>query len=150
MIDSRKMKLDDAVTLQNMMDSERPEYLSHFTAFIEPGSLYRQCLAAKSDSFFSLIINNHLAGFFCLRGIDRGFAKPSFGIYVSSNYQGKGLARMALNRAEECCAQLSISWMMLKVADTNVRAFQLYKRNGFVPTGRCPQSGQIEMEKRIQ
>ena len=148
-IESREMSPDDAIALQKMMESEDPVYLSHFTAFSEPGSLYRQCRAAKRDGFFSLIINNHLAGFFCLRGIDRGYTKPSFGVYVSSKYQGKGLARLALLKAQQWCDEHSISWIILKVADTNDRAYQLYKRNRFVPTGRCPQSGQTIMEKRI-
>ena len=148
-IESREMNPNDAITLQRMMGLEKPTYLSHFTAFSEPGALYNQCLAAKSDGFFSLFMNNQLAGFFCMRGIDQGYTKPSFGVYVSSKYQGKGLARMALIDAEKWCEKHSIPWIMLKVADTNNRAYQLYTRNGFVPTGRCTQSGQTMMEKRI-
>lgn len=148
-IETRRMKPCEAITLQNMMVAEKREYLSHFTAFTEPNSLYMQCLTAKNDGFFSLIFNNQLAGFFCLRGIDEGYDKPSFGVYVSSNHQGKGLARMALIKAEKWCKQLSIARIMLKVANTNSRALRLYKLNGFVPTRHCPKSGQVVMEKKV-
>ena len=148
-IEVRAMNSEDANELQAMMFAEQPSYLTHFTAFDEPDSLLQQCISAKHDAFFTLFENNSLAGFFCLRGIDKGYSRPSFGVYVTSKYQGKGLARAALREACLWCKKRSITNMILKVANENIRAKELYEQSGFVTIGMCAQSGQIKMEKRI-
>lgn len=143
------MDSNAAIILQQMMDSEDSDYLTHLTAFKYPSSLHSQCLAADKDGFFSLTFYEDLAGFFCLRGIDRGYTKPSFGVFVSSKYKGNGIASQALLNAENWCKKRSIKCMMLKVSENNSRASDLYKNNGFVVVGLCPDSGQIVMEKRV-
>ncbi len=143
------MSPGEATALQKMMESECSEYLLHFTAFSEPSSLSNQISLARRDAFFSLFVNDCLAGFFCLRGLDLGYVRPSFGVYVASEYQGQGLARSALREAESWCRKNLVPAIMLKVAEKNRRAFDLYRTNGFRRIGFCARSGQMIMEKRL-
>lgn len=149
MIKVRIMTPEDANDLQTMMVDELPEYLAHFTAFDEPGSLFHQCVSAQQDAFFTLLYNELIAGFYCLRGLDEGYTRPSFGVYISSNSQGKGLARKALNDAYLWCQKHSVTILILKVAHQNQRARKLYEQSGFVAIENDSCSGQIIMEKRI-
>jgi RimJ/RimL family protein N-acetyltransferase len=149
MIDIRAMTEADAGMLQALMAAEKPDYLQHFTAFKEQDSLLMQCRTAQGDGFFALLLDGCLSGFFCLRGLDQGYARPSFGVYVTSSFQGQGLARAALQAAEQWCRQQGVSVLMLKVSAHNERASRLYQLFGFESVGRCPDSGQTIMEKRI-
>ena len=148
-IDIRAMTETDAGLLESLMAEEKPGYLQHFTAFKEPDSLLMQCRLAQRDGFFTLLLDDRLSGFFCLRGLDQGYAMPSFGVYVASSFQGQGLARGALQAAEQWCRQQGIPLLMLKVSAYNKRANRLYQSFGFEPVGCCPDSGQTIMEKRI-
>jgi len=149
MAESRRMTPEDAITLQKMMMMERPSYLENFTAFRSHDTLHIQCINAKNDGFFVLSLNNCLAGFFCLRGLDEGYEKPSFGVYVASKYQGKGLARLALKEASNWCKRHSLPAIILKVTKNNKRAYCLYRRYGFIPTEYCDKREDISMEKEI-
>lgn len=149
MPDIRPMSDADAIVLQALMAGETPEYLAHFTAFAEPGALRRKCSVARQDAFFTLLDSGRISGFFCLRGLDQGYVRPSFGVYVASSAQGRGLARAALQRAVVWCRQRGVPMLMLKVSVLNARAYRLYESCGFVPTGLCPDSGHTIMERRI-
>lgn len=149
MAEIRAMTPADAATLQALMAEEQQAYLAHFTAFAESGSLLRQCQKACRDSFFTLILDDRPNGFFCLRGLDEGYARPSFGVYVASSAQGRGMARAAVHAAVDWCRMRTFPVLMLKVSADNTRATRLYQSLGFVPVGVCPDSGQIVMEKRI-
>ena len=127
-----------------------PNILPTLLHLMSPGSLLRQCVSAKQDAFFTLLYNELLAGFYCLRGLDEGYARPSFGVYISSNSQGNGLARKALNDAYLWCQKHSISTLILKVAQQNQRARKLYEQSGFVAIENDSSGGQIIMEKRDQ
>lgn len=148
-IDIRAMTETDAGLLQSLMAEEKPDYLQHFTAFKEPGSLLMECRSAQCDGFFTLFLDERLGGFFCVRGLDQGYKRPSFGVYVASACRGKGLARASLQAAEQWCCQLEIPLLMLKVSIHNEQASRLYQSFGFEPVGQCSDSGQIIMEKRI-
>lgn len=147
--DIRAMTEADAGMLQALMAAEKPDYMQHFTAFKEQDSLLMQCRTARRDGFFTLLLDDRLSGFFCLRGLDQGYARPSFGVYIASLFQGQGLARAALQAAEQWCRQHGIPVLMLKVSAHNERAGRLYQSFGFEPVGQCSDSGQTIMEKRI-
>ncbi len=140
---------DQAVTLDGMMASENEGYLRHFTAFRPPHMLAMQVEAAKADRFFGLWQDEALSGFYCLRGFDEGYSRPSFGVYVHSRHRGRGLGARALEEALAWCAAHGIERMMLKTYDANTAAHKLYATHGFVDAGRCASSGQLVMEKVI-
>jgi ribosomal protein S18 acetylase RimI-like enzyme len=147
MAEVRPMSLADAKALEGMLKSEDAEYLHHFTAFSGEGELSGQSSAAVKDGFFCLTENGEVAGFFCLRGLDAGYARPSFGVYVSSRFQGRGLGRLALEHSFKWCHDRGIRKVMLKVAEENVRARSLYESAGFESLGYCPDTGHMMMEK---
>ena len=149
MIEYREMSSNDAIILQSMMMTEEPTYLTYFTAFSAHDALLSQCVNAIKDGFFVLTIDNNIAGFFCLRGLDSGYVKPSFGVYISSEHQGKGLARSALKEAAAWCKRYSLPAIILKVAKCNERAYQLYAQDGFLPVEQFAKRKDILMEKRI-
>ena len=149
MISIRTMNLFDAKALQALMATEKPDYLKYFTAFEEPDSLLHQCRTARNDRFFALLMDDCLSGFYCLRGLDQGYARASFGIYVASVFKGQGLAHAALQAAEQWCEQNGIPVLMLKVAAYNERASRIYQSFGFEAVGYCSDTGQIIMEKGV-
>lgn len=149
MPDIRPMTDADAIVLQALMAGEAPAYLAHFTAFAAPGALRQQCSFARQDAFFTLLDSGHISGFFCLRGLDQGYVRPSFGVYVASFAQGRGLARAAVLEAVAWCRQRGVPKLMLKVSARHARAYRLYETCGFVPAGLCPDSGQTIMEIKI-
>jgi RimJ/RimL family protein N-acetyltransferase len=148
-VDARPMTPEEAVDLERGMAAEDPTYLAHFSAFKVPGELQRQAAAAKRDAFFPIYSGGSLSGFYCVRGLDAGFARPSFGVYVASGAQGRGLARAALRDAVAWCRDHAIPKMMLKVSPLNEKARRAYLDAGFVAQGTCPDSGHTLMEKII-
>jgi RimJ/RimL family protein N-acetyltransferase len=150
MADVRSMSLADAQALEVMLKMEDTEYLHHFTPFSGEGVLTKQCGEAVKDGFFSLLENAEIAGFFCLRGLDNGYTRPSFGVYVSSRFQARGLGRFALDQALLWCRDRGIQKVMLKVAEDHARARTLYESTGFELLGYCPDTGHMMMEKVLR
>jgi len=144
------MTADDAAALETMMRSETSDYMVDFLAFAEGGALIRQQTESCRDSFMSLCADGSLAGFFCLRGLDAGYARPSFGVYVAGRFARQGLGRFALNEALRLCVENEIPSVMLKVAPTNRRARLLYENAGFIPFGQCADTGHDMMEKVLE
>lgn len=143
------MTKQDAIALQAMMQKEDPAYMLHFNAFNTSGELLRQSDAAQNDVYKSLFFRKNLAGFYCLRGLDAGYVKPSFGIYVASLYKGRGLAGEALTHALQWCHKQTIEIIMLKVSSENKIAWKLYHDAGFKVTGICDDTDHIVMEKGL-
>jgi len=150
MTEVHPMTVDDALTLEKMMRCESEAYLRNFLAFATSGELRRQCVAAKYDVFFSLFENGELAGFFCLRGLDMGYARPSFGVYVASSFKGHGHGHFALVCALDWCREQGNAKIMLKVAEDNVVARRMYEAAGFIPLGSCPDTGHLMMERGLE
>lgn len=145
--DDKPMTLDDAATLEARMAEETPAYIAHFLGFSQPGQLREQVSRARRDAFFSIFSDGALSGFYCLRGLDAGFARPSFGVYVASSSQGRGLARSALESAVTWCAARSIPVLMLKVSPDNHIAQRIYLNAQFIPKGTCPDTLHTIMER---
>lgn len=139
----------DCRILEKMMMDESRDYMRYFTAFSILGELMRQRADAKRDAFFSIVEEGVPVGFFCMRGLDVGYARPSFGVYISSGHGGRGLARLALQKALFWCQESGIKKVMLKVSEENLRARHLYESAGFQPLGRCPDTGHLIMEREI-
>jgi ribosomal protein S18 acetylase RimI-like enzyme len=85
-----------------------------------------------------------------LRGFDKGLARPAFGVFVASRSAGNGVARFALDRAVALCLARNVAALFLTVAETNRRALELYRRNGFKEIGLHPRTGQVMMERLLR
>ena len=145
----RPMQTEDLHQLETNLRSEGAEYMRYFTAFSSPGDLERQFTRARKDIFFAIETARTLAGFYCLRGFDAGYERPTFGIYVASTFAGRGVGSAALNNALSTCQHLNVRHVMLKVAQNHQRARLVYEAAGFLAAGSCPDTGQTVMFKEL-
>ena len=144
------MTNDDAVNLDEMLLSEQPAYIQHFFAFSKPNkNIEEQNKDSRNDVFFSLFVGNVIVGFYCLRGFDNNFEVPSFGVYVSSGFQGRGFATLALINSIDWCKQNSVGKVMLKVEESNIGALSIYKKHKFKFTRYCIDTGHMVFERKI-
>ena len=95
----RSMNQSDSAILTRMLSAETPDYIKFFSAFTSSKPLDVQFFQSKKDVYFTLESSDNVLGFYCLRGLDDGFDIPSFGVYVSSDFKGRSIARHALNHA---------------------------------------------------
>src|SRR4051812_32625047 len=140
----------DARLIWAMIEAEPAGYVDDFKPFASLDDLLSAVAAATADVYRSLLLDGALAGFFMLRGFDKGFARPAFGVFVASRSAGNGVARFALDQAVTLCLARGVAALFLTVAETNRRALELYQRNGFRAIGRHPQTGQVMMERLLR
>ena len=143
------MTPEEAARLEALMRAEDSAYMRDFVAFAEPGALGRQSRESRQDRFLSLHAGAELAGFFCLRGLDAGYSRPAFGVYVASRFAGRGLGRFAVAQALDLCREMGVERIMLKVAPGNRVARALYEDAGFRACGLCDDTGHQMMEKTV-
>jgi RimJ/RimL family protein N-acetyltransferase len=146
-IEARPLGAHDIAPLWSLMEGEPKSYMAGFTPF----SVFEQFRAAVAeaalDVYRGLWAAESLAGFYMLRGLDAGYARPSFGLYVNSRFAGQGIGTFAVDDALATCRDRHIPTVMLKVAETNTPARKVYERAGFRSIGICPDSGQTVMER---
>lgn len=144
------MSIEQSITLEELLSKESKSYLRYFTAFNKPNkSLSEQIRQAKKDKYFCLSKNNQVIGFYCLRGLDENYTNPSFGLYITSKYNGKGYGSLALKSAQDWCKKNLIKVLMLKVDKNNINALYMYRKNGFKFKQDCINTGQMILEKEI-
>src|SRR5687767_9438404 len=113
----------DAPAVARLLAEQRIDYLGWFHPFnFDEGAIEEQLVRAVRDRFWGIQLAGELVGFFMLRGLDAGYARPSYGVFVSEKAAGLGLARASLAFALEWCATCGIDRVMLKVAPENHRA----------------------------
>jgi len=144
-----RLTQEDAISLSQLLTSDEDGYRWFFTPFaFDAKSLEERLAAARKDRYWGLWFGSRLVGFFMMRGPDQGYERPSFGVYIASDYSGLGLSTLALRYCMGWCRLNNISRMMLKVHPDNRHARQAYERAGFTIIGRCEQTGHAIMEKK--
>ena len=120
--------------LAKKLSEESKEYLKYFIPFADYSKNYIENILSKRkrDKYFGLFYNDELAGFYMLRGFDEGYDIPSYGVWISSEYQNKGLSTLTLYHAFSFCKLNKIKTLMLKVHPDNLVAKALYEKLGFV------------------
>jgi RimJ/RimL family protein N-acetyltransferase len=126
----------DANTISALLLGSSADYLGFFHPFAFDGATLRSQLErARKDVFFGLEVGStatrELAGFYMMRGLDEGYPDPMYGVFVSSHYSNKGLARLTLDHAFSFCKLNHYAKILLKVDPRNVRAKKLYESCGF-------------------
>lgn len=139
----------DAERLWTLMSEETPQYLEGFTPFQSFNDFRSEVMAAQRDRYHCLLFEGAPAGFFMLRGLDAGFERPSYGVYVSSHSAGQGLGRYALDSALKICRDQAIDAIFLKVFPHNEAARKIYEDSGFEMIGICPDTTHIMMERKL-
>jgi RimJ/RimL family protein N-acetyltransferase len=140
----------DAARLSALLRSDDEAYKQHFTPFpFDKPSLYKRLSTSKRDRYWGMINDGELVAFFMLRGFDEGYKRPSFGVYVAQQWNGRGLATQALQYALMWCKEHKVPAVMLKVHDKNTRARRVYEAMGFQLLEHDKDTGQAVMEIRL-
>ena len=146
----KKLTAESAGEISLLLKNESPEYSRYFIPFTFELETIRQILNnLKKDSFWGIFINNKLVGFYMLRGFDEGYEIPSYGVWISKEYSGKGLSKLTLQHAISFCAINHIKKMMLKVHPQNSIAKRMYEKFGFKQSGTDPQNKHLVYYKNI-
>ena len=85
----------------------------------------------QDDLYFGAFLDGRLIGYGMLRGWDEGYAIPSFGVAVGTNYRGLGVGRLLLRCAIAMARKRGAQTMILKVHPENSSAKHLYESEGF-------------------
>lgn len=126
----------DADELAALLNSEPDGYNKYFIPF----EFNKETIAGilekkKADLYLGIYYGETLTGFYMLRGFDSGYKIPSYGVYISSKFNNKGLAALTLFHAFSTCKVIAAPRLMLKVHPDNRVALNLYKKYGFAETG---------------
>ena len=135
-INFRKLGPGDAETLIQLINQDTKDYSKYFVAFeFDSVTIENILTKAKNDLYCGVYWGEELTGFYMLRGFDEGFTIPSYGVYISSRFNNKGLAALTLNHAISICKLHGFKKIRLKVHKENIFAFKQYKKYGFIETG---------------
>lgn len=135
-IEIKELSLENAVLLSDALLKEKLEYMKHFTPFEFSIASIKQILrGAVNDKYFGIFVEDQLAGFYMLRGMDDGYEIPAYGVWISSEFSNKGLSKLTLYHAFSFCRINNIKKLMLKVHPENLIAKTLYESLGFEKVG---------------
>ena len=137
-ISFRILNNSDAQSLSNLLLNSSSEYIKYFHPFdFQWLSIQKTLDSAINDKFFGIELKqdnselNQLIGFYMLRGMDEGYTEPMYGVFITQEWQGKGIARLTLYHAESFCKINLYKRLLLKVNANNKRAKNLYESIGF-------------------
>lgn len=141
---------ENAESVLALIRSENDSYLRYFNPFDwGKQDFISSIINARKDRYFGIFYQNILVGFYMLRGFDQGYSIPSYGVYISSCYKNKGIAKSSLIHAFKYCKENHIDRVMLKVHPDNTIAKLLYEKEGFVFSKEDPVSGQLIYYREI-
>lgn len=133
---------EDGIYLAECYARDDFVYKKHFFAFSKLTELAQVIDQTQKDQFWTLTHNNKISGIYFLTGLDEGYAVPSFGLYVKSEYSNRGIGSEALNHAVATVQNLGLRKMMLKVSHENIHANNMYKKKGFKFDRICNKTNQ--------
>ncbi len=116
LIELRKLVITDVANLVGPWNKDPKDYNKHFIPFEFTHNKLESILSKTvRDLYIGIFVNKKIAGFFMLRGFDEGYEIPSYGVWISSQYSNKGLAKLTLQHAISTCLLAGIKKIMLKV-----------------------------------
>jgi GNAT superfamily N-acetyltransferase len=149
-VEIRSLHSIHASDIYSLIANSDPNYYRYFTAFEANLEVIEGFLArARRDQYLGFFIRDVLVGFFMLRGLDEGYKVPSYGVFISENYQSFGLARLSLIYTFSFCKMNHIEKLMLKVHPLNVYALKIYREFGFVENQIDPSNNNLVFYKDI-
>lgn len=153
-ISFRALESSDSGTISYLLENSPSWYTKYFHPFAFDASSLQQILEnRKKDQFFGIELqstsSNPLIGFYMFRGLDEGYSDPMYGVFVSHQYCGKGIARATISHAECFCRLNNYKKLLLKVHPRNSRAKELYESLGFQYLKADTSNGNIVFYKTI-
>jgi RimJ/RimL family protein N-acetyltransferase len=138
------LRSEHARELSTLLSSQRSEYIRFFNPFSFDLTTIEDILARRrEDVFTGIYLQDQLVGFFMLRGWDKGYEVPTFGILIDERHSELGLARLSLTMAKKISRLKGSPRIMLKVSPQNAAAKYLYEEEHFVQTGIDNKSGYL-------
>ena len=135
-LEIKKISVSEAILLSQLIESSEKEYSKYFTPFsFDIKSITRIFSEAKKDQYYGIYCNNNLIGFYMLRGFDKNYEIPSYGVWVKKEFSSFGIAKLTLRHAISFCKLNSIKRIMLKVHPENIIAKNTYESFGFINEG---------------
>jgi len=149
-IEFKELKETDIKSLSMLMMKEEYDYNKYFIPFsFDEASIKNEIMSSINDIYYGVFLNNFLVGFYMLRGFDKGFNIPSYGVWISSKYSRKGISKLTLQHAITTCKLLGVKKIMLKVHPHNLVAKSIYVSFGFKEIGLDERINNIVYEKDI-
>jgi RimJ/RimL family protein N-acetyltransferase len=137
-VNFRLLSIYDAEGLSNLLLNSPQEYIEYFHPFefqvVLIQSIIKNCI---KDKLFAIEVvsdkldTGQLVGFYMLRGMDEGYLEPMYGVFISREWQAKGIARLSLYHAECFCKINLYRRILLKVNQNNHNAQKLYESIGY-------------------
>jgi RimJ/RimL family protein N-acetyltransferase len=132
------LQVNQSEMLSRLILKNSESYRKYFHPFnFNSSTIYNILNSAINDKFFGIELKNNkllagnLVGFYMLRGIDEGFDDPMYGVFISHDYSGKGIATLTIYHALTTCRLSNYKRLLLKVSSNNSKAMKLYSRLGF-------------------
>lgn len=124
-------------------DNEPDDFKNYIDSAFDKEKL-RNELSNKDSHFYFVYFNQTLVGYFKLNfnaaQTDLNLAESSEleRIYVSKEYQGKGIGKWILNKVKGIVEKSQKEFLWLGVWEKNTKAISFYQRNGFSKFGMHP------------
>lgn len=119
----------DILKAEKVSRDEEIEWLSNIFKRIEKGEIF--CVAAEVDG--RLVANSEI-----IRGTGYSRHVGIIGIAIKRGFRGIGIGTEMMKTLEEYARKMGLKVLMLSVFANNTSAINLYKKMGFVETGRIP------------
>jgi RimJ/RimL family protein N-acetyltransferase len=103
---------------------------------------------STEDHYFVLKKENKIIGYSMLRLF--GYNTPSIGLCIGNGYEHKGYGQLMLKKTLQKAEQLGYQDVILTIQKENVRAWNLYLKNGFDIIERDSKTGKIKMKKLLK
>ena len=146
----KKLDSDSAHELFQLLQKENPEYSRYFVPFdFDLETIKQKLNNLKADTFWGIFVADKIEGFYMLRGFDEGYEIPSYGVWISKNFTGKGFAKLTVQHAISYCRVNHIKKLMLKVHPDNLVAKKIYEEFGFQQSGIDPKNNNLIYHKLI-
>jgi len=144
------IKPTDAPALSYLLSADAQGDRQYFVPFdTAPESLSTRLASARRDCYWGIFEGTRLVGMFMARGLDEGFAIPSFGVYIAQSFSRRGLSKLALQYTISWCLLNGITDLMLSVHPDNVYARRVYEAAGFEFTNQSSKLGHWIYIKRL-
>lgn len=150
-LEIKKISVMHAKELSELLSNSSQEYNQHFIPFNFDEETISNILGnVVNDFFYGIYSSKKLIGFYMLRGFDKGYKIPSYGVFIKEEFAGKGLGRLTLDHAISQSRLLGCKRIMLKVHPENTNAKELYLRTGFKQEGYDPKNSNLIMFKDLK
>ncbi|MCU0850651.1 MAG: GNAT family N-acetyltransferase [Candidatus Thermoplasmatota archaeon] len=105
----------------------------------------KQIYSSTKDHYFVLIKEKKIIGYSMLRLL--GYNTPSFGVCIRNGYEHRGYGQLILDQTIQKAKQLGYQEVILTIDKENIRALNLYQKNGFEVIKSNLKTSKIKMKK---